>query len=384
VAILARCLDPSDQPLVSIMSDLASELRNLRKGRGVMVSDLPERIGPVLRSRAGISAADAVPEARDRLMTYLNGLAAALPEDLGLIFSVVLGLRQVPQSRFVEGRLQWLATELGRDVRTINRRFTEALDLLEYIDIDYTKEDIREEFRDSERLDSKHANGPLNYQAVYLYRLATRPPEDRTRVGFVTGDIRRVKSADVWVNPENTRMRMARFDEHSVSAIIRYEGAIRDERGEVTDDCVAAELAKRVGRTDQVAPGTAIVTRAGQLLGSNNVRYIVHVAAVAGEPGEGYRQVRDIGRCVTNVLRETDGLMDTDPALSTVLIPILGAGMGGGRPGSTVASMLGAVVDHLATPRACSHTVLFLAYTPAELEACTAVFGDSPHLATAQ
>lgn len=365
------------------MSELASELRNLRKGRGVMAGDLPKRIGPALRLRAGISAADAPPEAKDRLMAYLNGLTAALPEDLGQIFSVVLGLRQDTQSQFLEGRLQWLASELGRDTRTIKRRFDEALDLLEYVDLDYTKEELREEFRDTERPGGRQAAEPLNYQAVRLFRMTGTAPEDRRRVGFITGDIRRVKSADVWVNPENTRMRMARFDEHSVSAVIRYEGAVRDQHGEVTDDRIATELAARVTGASQVAPGTAVVTGAGQLQGRNNVRYIVHVAAVSGEPGEGYRQVLDIGRCVTNVLSEADKLSHADPTLSTILFPILGAGVGGGRPKPTVATMLGAVTDHLAASRISDRTVLFLAYSGAELAACTSVFADNAHLATA-
>jgi hypothetical protein len=45
--------------------------------------------------------------------------------------------------------------------------------------------------------------------------------------------------------------------------------------------------------------------------------------------------------------------------------------------------MLGATIDHLATSRIRDRTVLFLAYTAAELETCTAVFTASPHLVTA-
>jgi O-acetyl-ADP-ribose deacetylase (regulator of RNase III) len=347
-----------------------------------MVGDLPQRIGPLLRQRAGISALHSTQEVRDRLVTYLNGLSATLPEDLSLVFSVVLALRQGNQSRFLEERMQWLADELGRDARTISRRFDEALELLIHIEHDYSKEHTGE-FYDSKELDRDGGIRPLTYQATVRYRLAALPPDDESRVGFVTGDIRRVKFADIWVNPENTRMMMARFDEHSVSAVIRYGGAVRDEFGEVVDDCIASELLQRVADTRLVAPGATIVTSAGQLKASNNVRYIVHVATVSGEPGEGYRHVRDIGRCVGNVLDEAERLYVADPSVRTILIPILGVGMGGGRVQSAVPAMLDAAIDNLAASRIRRWTVLFLAYTAEELENCAAVFTASPQLAIA-
>jgi hypothetical protein len=63
---------------------------------------------------------------------------------------------------------------------------------------------------------------PLVSSRTYLYRAGVRGEE--RYIGIVTGDLFRVRCAEVWVNSENTAMRMARVDEFSVSAIIRYQG----------------------------------------------------------------------------------------------------------------------------------------------------------------
>src|SRR5215468_1194420 len=117
-------------------------------------------------------------------------------------------------------------------------------------------------------------------------------------------------------------MEMARFTEFSISGIIRYWGAQRDQIGRVSVDCVAEELASKVGDRRPVAPGTVIVTAGGALTTSNNVCHIIHVAAVHGEPGAGFRQVQNIGWCVTKALIEADRLASADEHVRAVLIPL--------------------------------------------------------------
>jgi O-acetyl-ADP-ribose deacetylase (regulator of RNase III) len=200
--------------------------------------------------------------------------------------------------------------------------------------------------------------------------------------GIVTGDVRRVRCADVWVNSENTNMMMARFEEYSVSAIIRFEGAQRDEAGHVVGDVVAEELARKVAGRTPVAPGTAIVTGSGGLARSNGVRHVIHVAAVHGEPGEGYRQVLDVGRCVINALVELDRLGSSDAPVRSILFPLLGTGVGGAELEPTVTAMLDAALDHVAAGQTRDmQTIYFLAYTDAELDVCRGVFDGSPRLA---
>lgn len=207
---------------------------------------------------------------------------------------------------------------------------------------------------------------PIAVRRTYRYRL---PGEVERLLCVVTGDLRRVRGIEVWVNPENTSMRMARVDEFSVSAIVRYEGARKDATGRITADVVAEELDRLVGGQRPVPAGTVIVTRAGGLA-RFGVRQLAHVAAVHGELGSGYRQVRDVGRCVMAVLGAVDGV-GVSPPLESVLFPLLGVGQGRGDPGRTALAVAGAVVDYFAAmPDSSVREVFVLAYTEAERVLC--------------
>ncbi len=113
------------------MGALADELSRLRRGRGIMASDLQERVGPTLRTMAGIDPAGSQEETRGRLLAFLDGLTRNLPEDLGLAFSAGLALHADVRQRFLEDRMRWLADRLQRDVRTARRRVDEAIRLAE-------------------------------------------------------------------------------------------------------------------------------------------------------------------------------------------------------------------------------------------------------------
>jgi O-acetyl-ADP-ribose deacetylase (regulator of RNase III) len=219
---------------------------------------------------------------------------------------------------------------------------------------------------------------PLSYTNEFLYDV-NYPVEHPMRIGIVTGDLRRVRCAEVWVNSENTNMRMSRFEEFSISAIIRFEGALRDEVGRVIHDCIADELSRKIAGRSPVAPGTAVTTGSGQLAKSNGVHYVIHVAAVHGEPGEGYHQILDVGRCVTNALAEMERRLSS--AVRSILFPLLGTGVGGAELEPTVSAMLGAALDHLATKQSVkTRTIYFLAYTDIELEVCRNLFDRSSRL----
>jgi hypothetical protein len=200
-----------------------------------------------------------------------------------------------------------------------------------------------------------------------LYRVA-RDPEPDCLIGVMPGSINRVRTADIWVNSENTEMQMARHNDFSVSAIIRYWGASRDLSGNVIDDVVADELSAKVGDARPVAPGTAVVTGSGALAASNNVRRVIHVAAVQGEPGAGFRQVQNVDLCVTNVLAEAERQATADPAVRSVLFPLLGTGTAAGSGvEATARSMITAAMAYLADrPRTPLRAIYFLAYTVAE------------------
>jgi O-acetyl-ADP-ribose deacetylase (regulator of RNase III) len=204
-------------------------------------------------------------------------------------------------------------------------------------------------------------------------------PARRCRIGVIPGDIRRVTYVDIWVNSENTDMQMPRVTEFSVSAIIRYLGAKRDKAGHITRDLIADDLDARIGARRPVAPGTAVITTAGELAAGNGVRHIIHVAAVQGEPGDGYRQVRDISGCVRNVLTLATRLAEHDPRVRAILFPLLGVGIGGAPLEPTVRAMLRAVLDFLVQQRDTELTgIYFLAYTDREHDVLDQVLRELP------
>jgi hypothetical protein len=218
---------------------------------------------------------------------------------------------------------------------------------------------------------------------VRLFTLADMPSL-ACRIGLVTGTIRHVEFADVWVNSENTDMEMSRFTEFSVSGIIRYWGARRDATGRVTDDVIANELAAVVGERRPVVPGSAFVTGAGALAQTHNVRYVIHVASVQGEPGAGFRPVPDIGRCVSSALAEAERLANDGKPVRTILFPLLGTGTAGAELRPTITALLRSTVRHLdTTPVTSLRAIYFLTYNEEELAVFEDVVRGLPRLAPA-
>jgi O-acetyl-ADP-ribose deacetylase (regulator of RNase III) len=192
--------------------------------------------------------------------------------------------------------------------------------------------------------------------------------------GIVPGTIRNVRTADIWVNSENTDMQMARHNEFSISGIIRYWGSVRDRYGHVLRDLIANELEANTGPHRPVAPGTAVVTGPGALAGSHQVRHIIHVASVQGEPGAGYRQVRNLDWCVANGLRCAEELAPYLPR-GSVLFPLLGTGVAGAEIGHTARTMINAAVDYVRVrPDTGLRRIVFQGYNRGEYQAIEAAF----------
>jgi hypothetical protein len=110
--------------------DITRELQELRRGRGLHADDLHGRIGPLLRIASGITDTDTAGEARRKLTLRVAELCSLLPADLQLVAQVAFGLHREAEGRFLDRRVQWLATHFGCDPKTVRRRLDEACRLL--------------------------------------------------------------------------------------------------------------------------------------------------------------------------------------------------------------------------------------------------------------
>jgi O-acetyl-ADP-ribose deacetylase (regulator of RNase III) len=201
-------------------------------------------------------------------------------------------------------------------------------------------------------------------------------------LGIVTGDRDDIKVGDVWVNSENTNMQMDRFFGASTSATIRYLGARKSLAGVVEEDPIEAELRAKMAAigASEVAPCGVLATGAGALRENNGVKWIFHVAAVKGEPREGYRPVGNIERCVTNVLREA-GRPEYGDEVRSVLLPILGTGPGGGEVRDHARRCFQAAIEFMEThPAHPTRTVYFYVWTDVDLETCRGIVRELPLL----
>ena len=233
------------------------------------------------------------------------------------------------------------------------------------------------------RVESGPGNGtrvpkPLTKVEVFEYPLVRNPER---RIALITGDREHIKVGDVWVNSENTNMQMDRDYGLSTSAIIRYLGATKDAiSGTVIEDTIADELAKIMGTNIEVAPATVLSTGAGKLR-KNNVKWIFHVASVIGQPGEGYRPIERIERCVTNALARADADECRDDGLTSILFPIFGAGTARGELKEHAERCINAAVDYLeSTPGSSMQVVYFYTRTDVDLEICQDIAKKHPGL----
>lgn len=218
--------------------------------------------------------------------------------------------------------------------------------------------------RKARSLDAKE----LPHAISRIYQLKEKRDK---KIALITGRIEEVRDVDIWVNPENTDMQMARFYDLSISGVIRYYGALRSPNGRVTDDLVANELKSLLGNNAPVAPATVYVTEPGELKKENNVKKIFHVATVRGEVGIGYIPVENIQYCVIRALKEADSEMWKSLDIETILIPLLGTGTARGKVEEVVPRLIQAAISYFeTTENSTIKCIYFLARTNVYRDAC--------------
>ena len=137
---------------------------------------------------------------------------------------------------------------------------------------------------------------------------------------IITGELADVTGVDVWVSSENTNMQMARYYDRSISSLVRYLGAVKDEAGTSGRGLLIADELSRcmVEFKRAVQPATVVATGSGELQRTHGVKRVYHVAAVYGQVGVGYKPVGNIAKCVTNALTKLDA---EDDVYASIIFP---------------------------------------------------------------
>ena len=114
-----------------LVEQIATEIRALRKGRGMQAGDLEQRLGPLLTELAiGSRNADQAPR-RHKLSGELTTCGAHLAADLrSAIFASLALSTETKQMAYFKERVSWLASYLRYEYRTALRRIDTAERLL--------------------------------------------------------------------------------------------------------------------------------------------------------------------------------------------------------------------------------------------------------------
>jgi O-acetyl-ADP-ribose deacetylase (regulator of RNase III) len=248
---------------------------------------------------------------------------------------------------------------------------------------EYVRKGLREQKRDSlvheyiDNLKIERQYRKLGKKEFYLYQIVNLPEKI---IGIVTGDIQEINEVDVWVNPENTDMQMARHFDRSISATIRYLGGVKDEMGMVVDDIIANELNK-LAKGTRAPAGHVLATGSGQLKESNNVKMIFHAASVEGEVGVGYAPIKEVEKCVRNALKKADAKELANEGIESVVFPLMGTGTARANPAEVAKRLIDTAISYMETNQNMRiKKVFFLARNEEDLDICKDIFNNHPSI----
>jgi hypothetical protein len=108
-------------------AELVSDLKALRKGRGLFVNNVDERVGRSLRDLCGVTEDDGPGEIRYRVAQRITALASDLPEDLRMAVMAAFGMNPDARHPLYQDRVDWIAAKIGRDPRTARRRIDDGI-----------------------------------------------------------------------------------------------------------------------------------------------------------------------------------------------------------------------------------------------------------------
>jgi len=223
------------------------------------------------------------------------------------------------------------------------------------------------EYIDNLKIERKSPKiGKIEYRTYQILNVPER------QIGIVTGDIQEITEIDVWVNPENTDMQMARHFDRGISATIRFMGAVKDESGIVNDDVIANELGTKLAKGARAVAGQVIATGSGELRESNNVKKIFHAASVEGEVGVGYTPIKEVEKCIRNALKKADAKELANEDIQSIVFPLMGTGNAKSNPEEVAKRLIDTAISYMETNKDMKiKKVFFLARNEEDLEICT-------------
>ncbi|MDX2156086.1 MAG: NUDIX domain-containing protein [Hyphomicrobiaceae bacterium] len=215
---------------------------------------------------------------------------------------------------------------------------------------------------------------------------------DGLKVRIKTGDILSVKDVDIWLNPENKYLMMARIIDRSISASIRWGGAEKRWGRQVAVDTIGNALRRGMNGRSEATDNEIIETEAGELRYSNNVRRLLHLAVASAQGDDNaragvavsssdvrvvvQRALAEIHRGNTSVEfylpRLRDWIARRGGRYRSVLVPLIGAGEGGLGAHASVKAILGGILSYCRSEGEKKLPEIYLlAFTDKDLEACT-------------
>jgi hypothetical protein len=109
------------------MPDLIGELKTLRKGRGLFVSQIGDRVGDTLRTVCAVTDEDGPAEIRQKVGDRLENLARNLPADLRVAVMAAFAIAPDARLPLYQDRVSLAAAKLNRDPRTARRRIDDGI-----------------------------------------------------------------------------------------------------------------------------------------------------------------------------------------------------------------------------------------------------------------
>lgn len=113
--------------MTAVLTDLISDLKVLRKGRGLFVSRIDERVGTTLRTVCEVTDSDGPAEIRHKVGERLGSWAKKLPPDLRLAVMAAFAIAPDARLPLYQDRVNLAAEKLNRDPRTARRRIDDGI-----------------------------------------------------------------------------------------------------------------------------------------------------------------------------------------------------------------------------------------------------------------